>query len=133
MPSTMTQEQVATLTATPRPPTEAPVEPSAAGGDPANGQVLFNTFQPAAGFACATCHYVDREDQLIGPGLLNVSARAESRVAGMSVYDYLHTSIINPGAFVVPTFPDGLMPRNWADVYSEDEIDDLIAYLMTLH
>lgn len=133
MPSTMTPEQVATLTATPPPPTEAPVEPSAAGGDPANGQVLFNRFQPAAGFACATCHYVDREDQLIGPGLLNVSARAESRVAGMSVYDYLHTSIVNPGAFVVPNFPDGLMPRNWADVYSEDEIDDLIAYLMTLH
>jgi len=133
MTSTMTPEQVATLTATPPPPTEAPVEPSAAGGDPANGQVLFNTFQLAAGFACATCHYVDREDQLIGPGLLNVSARTESRVPGMSVYDYLHTSIVNPGAFVVPNFPDGLMPRNWADVYSEDEIDDLIAYLMTLH
>ena len=137
LPSTVAPEQAPTLTETPlpptatTPPTEAPVEPSAAGGDPANGQVLFNTFQPVASFACATCHYVDREDQLIGPGLLNVSVRAESRVPGMGVYDYLHTSIVDPGAFVVPNFPDGLMPRNWADIYSEQEINDLIAYLMT--
>lgn len=132
-PPTLTLESVPTLTATLLPPTEAPaVEESATTGDPANGQVLFNTFQPAASFACATCHYVDREDQLIGPGLLNVSIRAESRVPGISIYDYLHTSIVNPGAFVVPGFPDGLMPRNWADVYSESEINDLIVYLMTL-
>ncbi|MCK6578990.1 MAG: cytochrome c [Anaerolineae bacterium] len=132
-PPTLTLESVPTLTATLLPPTEAPtVEESAGTGDFANGQVLFNTFQPAASFACATCHYVDREDQLIGPGLLNVSIRAESRVPGISIYDYLHMSIVNPGAFVVPGFPDGLMPRNWAEVYSESEINDLIAYLMTL-
>jgi mono/diheme cytochrome c family protein len=101
-------------------------------GDPLNGRILFNTFQPAASFACATCHLADREDRLIGPGLLNVSIRAESRVPGMSVNDYLHTSIVSPGAFVVPEFPDGLMPANWADIYSEGEIGDLVAYLMTL-
>lgn len=61
-----------------------------------------------------------------------MSIRAESRVPGISIYAYLHTSIVNPGAFVVPGFPDGLMPRNWAEVYSESEINDLIAYLMTL-
>jgi mono/diheme cytochrome c family protein len=139
LPPTVTPPEP-TLMATPLPPTaatasiptQAPVVQNAFAGDPANGQVLFNTFQPAASFACATCHYVDREDQLIGPGLLNVSRRAESRVPGMSVYDYLHTSIVNPGAFVVPNFPDGLMPRNWAEIYSEQEINDLIAYLMTL-
>lgn len=114
------------------PPTEAPAAQGATEVDPENGQVLFNTFQPAASFACATCHYVDREDQLIGPGLLNVSQRAESRVPDMGVEEYLHTSIVDPGAFVVPNFPDGLMPRNWAEIYSEQEINDIIAYLMTL-
>lgn len=139
LPPTVTPPEP-TLTATLLPPTatatsiptQAPLVQGASEGDAANGQVLFNTFQPAASFACGTCHYVDREDQLIGPGLLNVSLRAESRVPGMSVYDYLHTSIVNPGAFVVPNFPDGLMPRNWAEIYSEQEINDLIAYLMTL-
>ena len=80
---TLALEPAPTLTATPLPPTEAvAAEESATTGDPANGQVLFNTFQPAASFSCATCHYVDREDQLIGPGLLNVSIRAESRAGG---------------------------------------------------
>ncbi len=112
------------------PPTAG--ETGAIEGDPANGQVLFNTFQAEANFACATCHYVDKEDQLIGPGLLNVSARAVERVAGLDAYDYIHTSIVDPGAFVVPNYPDNLMPRNWAQIYSDQQIADLIAYLFTL-
>ncbi|MBZ0276612.1 MAG: DUF3179 domain-containing protein [Anaerolineae bacterium] len=108
------------------------VETAAIQGDAANGQALFNTFQADAGFACSTCHFPDKEDRLIGPGLLNVSTRAETRVAGLSAYDYIHTSIVDPGAFVVPDFPDGLMPRNWAQIYSEQQINDIIAYLLTL-
>jgi mono/diheme cytochrome c family protein len=103
-----------------------------ASGDPVRGQELFNTFQSAASFACATCHRVDSEERLIGPGLLNIGARAETRVEGMEARDYIYTSIINPSAFVVPDFPDGLMPKNWAEIYSEDDIDDIISYLMSL-
>lgn len=100
--------------------------------DAENGAVLFETFQPDAGFACSTCHNDDSEDRLIGPGLLNVPTRAETRVEGQTALEYIFTSITNPGAFVVPDFPDGLMPVNWAEIYSEDEIYDIIAYLMTL-
>ena len=71
-------------TATSVPPTEAPTEEvvSAAGapsGDAANGQVLFETFRNEVSFACNTCHHVASEDRLIGPGLLNISTRAETR------------------------------------------------------
>lgn len=134
-----------TRTPTSLPPTATPILPTSsplpiatiavlagADGDPVRGKELFNTFQPLASFACATCHRVDSEERLIGPGLLNVSIRAETRVAGMSAVDYIHTSIVNPGAFVVDTFPDELMPKNWAEIYSEDDISDLIAYLFTL-
>lgn len=79
LPPTVTQKPKPTLTPTPIQPTAALEQPVTTGGntgDAANGQVLFNTFQPAASFACATCHYADREDQLIGPGLLYVSLRA---------------------------------------------------------
>jgi len=100
--------------------------------DSDNGAVLFETFQPDAGFACSTCHHDDSEDRLIGPGLLNVAKRVETRVEGQSPVAYMFTSITNPGAYVVPDFPDGLMPTNWAEIYSEDEIYDIIAYLMTL-
>src|SRR5258708_25784585 len=44
-------------------------------GNAANGQQLFNAFQPAAGIACSTCHRVDSEERLVGPGLLNVGIR----------------------------------------------------------
>lgn len=123
-------------TATPVPPTEAPTEVAAAAGAPsgdaANGQVLFETFRDEVSFACATCHHVESEDRLIGPGLLNISTRAETRVEGESALDYIHNSIVNPSAFVVPDFPDGLMPQIYGQIFSEEEIQDIIAYLYTL-
>src|SRR5690606_10220391 len=88
-------------------------------GDAANGEVLFNTLQAEAGFACATCHRADSEARLIGPGLLNVGTRAETRVEGLSAIEYIRTSIVNPSAYVVESFPDKLMPQNWAEIYSE--------------
>jgi len=100
--------------------------------DAANGEVLYTTFQADAGFACSTCHHANSEDRLIGPGLLNASARGASRVEGLSAEEYLYISIINPSAFVVPDYPDDLMPKNWAEIYSDEEIFDIIAYLLTL-
>jgi cytochrome c2 len=115
------------------PPTETPA-PVAAGpaGDAAHGQELFETFVEQVSFACNTCHHVDSEDRLIGPGLLNISTRAETRVEGQTAEEYIHNSIVNPSAFVVPDYPDGLMPQVYADIYSEEDIQDIIAYLFTL-
>jgi hypothetical protein len=50
----------------------------------------------------------------------------------MDALTYIRTSIIQPGDFVVPDYPDNLMPRTWADIYSDQDIDDIIAYLLTL-
>ncbi|MBZ0299520.1 MAG: c-type cytochrome [Anaerolineae bacterium] len=46
--------------------------------------------------------------------------------------EYIRTSILDPGAYVVPSFPDNLMPRVYSEIFTEDEINDLIAYLLTL-
>ena len=46
-------------------------------GDSVNGGRLFSTFQPAAGIACSTCHRIDSQERLVGPGLLNVERLAE--------------------------------------------------------
>ncbi|MFN8562465.1 MAG: hypothetical protein U0703_12800 [Anaerolineae bacterium] len=48
---------------------------------------------------------------IVGPSLDGVATRADSRVAGMSAGEYFRTSILDPGAFVVPGFPDA-MARN---------------------
>jgi len=94
-----------------------------------NGETLFNMFQVDASFACSTCHNAGSDVTLIGPGLLNISTIAETRVEGIDAVDYIYESIVNPSAYIVDGFTDGLMPQNWADIYSEQEIFDIIAYL----
>lgn len=148
---TPTDVPAATPTVTPVPPTSTPTplatQPPAAGGsdsgggeafpegDAANGQTLFNTLKPEAGFACATCHRVDSTDRLIGPGLLGVSSWVNEKFPGRAPADYLHESIVDPNAYLVegnPPFPPNLMPQIYAQLFSEQEIWDLVAYLLTL-
>jgi len=133
VPATATEVPTDVPAATAVPATATPAQAAAAvNGDPVKGKEYFNTVRSEVNFACATCHHYDSEERLIGPGLLNVSIRAASRVSGQSAYDYIHTSIINPGAFVVPDYPDGLMPKIYKDVWTEEQINDIIAYLFTL-
>jgi cytochrome c2 len=133
--ATATEVPTEIPTATVEPATATPEQAASSGevtGDPEKGKEYFNTVRTEVNFACATCHHFDTEAQLIGPGLLNISVRAESRVPGESAYDYIHTSIVNPSAFVVPGFPDGLMPQVYKDIWTEEQINDIIAYLYTL-
>ena len=57
--------------------------------------------------------------------------RAATRIAGMSAADYIHESIVDPSAYVVSGFPDNVMPKNFADKFSAQDISDLIAYILT--
>lgn len=100
--------------------------------DAERGAELFSELQSAAGFACAGCHFTDSESRLIGPGLLNMGARAETRVEGQSAVEYLLNAIVNPSAYVVPDYDAGIEPGNYAQIFSEEELYDIIAYLLTL-
>lgn len=102
---------------------------------PGRGQILFSTMRVEVGFACATCHYWNAETRLIGPGLRGVSQRAPDYNPEASVEAYLRQSILEPDAFIAPGQPPflpGLMPRTYGSVFTEDELADLIAYLLTL-
>lgn len=101
-------------------------------GDVAAGDALFHEYIAAANFACSTCHNAASEDRLVGPGLLNISERAASRVAGEDAVTYLHNAIVAPSAYLVETYPDQLMPQNYGEILTEQQIADLIAYLMSL-
>jgi hypothetical protein len=52
--------------------------------------------------------------------------------AQTEVIEYIRTSILHPSAYVVLGFPDNLMPQTYGEVFSETELNDLIAYLLTL-
>jgi len=122
-------------TPTAEPPTAAassPIDRLVAVRDPENGRLLFETFQEAANYACSTCHSVTSEEKLVGPGLLNIKDRAPTRVEGQSAAEYLYNSIVNPDVHLVDGFDAELMPKNWTDIYSDIEIFDMVAYLLTL-
>lgn len=105
-------------------------------GDPARGQALFNEVQPSIGFACANCHDPTSEARIVGPGLKGVKARAEARVQGEGGAVFmLRLSIVNPNAYIAPgdpPFQPNVMPQVYSQIFTKDQINDLIAYLVTL-
>jgi cytochrome c oxidase subunit 2 len=48
----------------------------------------------------------------------------------MAPADYLHQSIMEPSAFVVEGYPD-VMPHTYGETLTDQQISDLIAYLLT--
>jgi cytochrome c2 len=97
-----------------------------------HGRELFNG--KLIGASCATCHRADSEEKLVGPGLKNVAARVSTYQLPQpeSTEEYLRTSILHPDAFVVPGYPPSVMPQNFGQVLSPQDINDLIAYLRSL-
>ncbi len=117
-----------TLLASPTvPPSAIPATAGANSGNAARGQALF---QGAA--TCSSCHDVANGVTIVGPSLKGVASRAGSREPGKSAADYLHESIVTPNAFVVPGFQPNVMPQSFAQTLSAQQIDDLVAYLLTL-
>lgn len=108
-------------------------------GDPEAGAEIFTTqFTTASGiWMCSQCHSNTPDElRLIGPGLWNVAVRAETRVEGQTAVEYIRNSILHPNDFIAPgdpAFPPGLMPQDYEEVLTEEQINDLIAYLLTLH
>jgi nitric oxide reductase subunit C len=112
-----------------------------ASNDPvALGEALFRAVPPG----CVACHSTTPGVTLVGPSLAGIATRAATRLASpdyhghaSSAAAYVRESILDPNAYVVagPTFSaDGksLMPPNFGATLRPDQVDDLVAYLMTL-
>lgn len=80
--------------------------------------------------ACVGCHSVDPAVTMTGPTWYHIGDTAVSRVAGESPAFYLYQSIVDPNGFVVPNYAGGLMPANYGEQLSAQELADLIAYLL---
>jgi mono/diheme cytochrome c family protein len=106
---------------------------AAAIGDIAAGEELFNKRIEGVqhSVSCSSCHTLDGKDSQDAPTLAGISAVAADRVDGMSDVDYLRQSIVDPYAFRVGGEWEFAMPYRFSDVLSEDEIDNLIAFLLT--
>ncbi len=112
------------------------IEAALAAGNVENGMAVFTAQHTTASgnWACSTCHSVSPDGaRIIGPGLWNVSIHGPGHVEGQTAVDYIHQSIVDPSAYIVPEYPDNLMPKDWGTVLTEQELNDVIAYLLTLH
>lgn len=102
------------------------------GGDVEAGKALFEKSVLEGQAGCVTCHSREPGVVLVGPSLANIGNEAVEMVPKMAAEEYLRQSIIQPDAFIVDSFPAGTMPKVWGDVLSEQQVNQLIAYLLTL-
>jgi cytochrome c len=92
-------------------------------GNVANGEKLFNqpVIGPNSAPGCVTCHSLEEGVVVVGP-----------RVPGQTAEEYLRNSITHPNDYLVEGFAEGVMYQNYAAELTEEQINDLVAYLLTL-
>ena len=96
-------------------------------GHPSDGKAVFN----GAG-GCFACHSLEPDKVLVGPSQVGVATRALTRKPGYPPDLYLYESIIRPNAFVAPNFAPNIMPPDFKQRLTPQQISDVIAFLMTL-
>lgn len=110
-------------------------------GDPARGEALYkqSTIGPTNTPGCTTCHSLEPGMVIVGPSHATVASRAAEVVQDPNYTgtakipeEYLRESIVAPDAFVEKGFAPGVMYQKYGEDLSEQEITDLVAYLMTL-
>lgn len=131
-PTNTTAPTTATVspTETPPPPTEEPTPEIT--GDSERGREIFESggahedYKPS--YACTNCHTLDGSEN-DGPSLQGISERAGERVPELPAQEYIRQSIMEPRAYVVEDFSS--MGSINSLLLSEEEVDDLIAFLLT--
>jgi len=85
--------------------------------------------------ACVRCHAIEKDRPSpmgLGTNFYEIGVRAGREVPGQSVEDYLRTSIVDPDAHLAGGYQDGLMYRQYAELLTPQQIEDLVAYMTTL-
>lgn len=96
-------------------------------GNPQAGRQIYENGKGAA-VPCASCHTLDGLE-LVGPSFQGMGERAGERIPDLSAEEYLRQSITDSGAHLVEGYED-TMPKNYTEELSEEDIDNLIAFLM---
>jgi hypothetical protein len=104
------------------PPFAAAVEAQTRIADASQGDVLFDQY------GCLTCH---ASANGVAPYIVGMGVRAATRRgSSYSAEAYLYESIIDPNAFVVPSYVAGVMPQNFKATIPEKDLYTLIAWML---
>lgn len=93
-------------------------ETTTTAGDPVEGGELFNSQ------GCSGCHTLQAAGSTgtTGPDL-------DGALAGQTP-EFIKTSIVDPNAVIAKGYPPDVMPQNFGDTLSAEQIDSLVAYLV---
>ena len=116
-------------------------EPRPASSDPIElGRVAFSSTPPG----CAACHSIAPGVNIVGPTLAGIATTAADRLRARDyrgdakdAAGYIRESIVEPNAYVLtgPTYSAGghsLMPHDYAQTLKPEQVDQIVAYLLTL-
>lgn len=95
------------------------------------GESLYFESTLGVNAGCRICHSLDPGVVIIGPSFDGVGVNAATRVSGLTAEEYLRESIVNPDAHVVEGFEPGIMLRNYDERLTEEQINNLVAFLLT--
>ena len=110
-------------------------------GDPVQGRQLYfeTTLGSRQAPGCVTCHSLEPGEEKVGPSHAEMGSRALERVhspeysgQAQGAGDYLRESILEPDAYVVDGFEPGMMYQEYGEVLSEEQVDHLVAFLLSL-
>jgi mono/diheme cytochrome c family protein len=97
-----------------------------------SGEELFQQATIGSLAGCKTCHSLEPGVVIIGPSIAGIGSQAEARIAGVSAEDYLRQSILDPNAYLVEGFPANIMPNTYHSQLTEEQIEALVTYMLTL-
>lgn len=101
----------------------ARVEPLLVSADPARGEALIQQYE------CYACHIIGADNHL-APGFAGLGERAAERRPPLTAEAYLYEAILYPAVHEVEGY-GGNMPQDYERRLSDDELGDIIAYLLT--
>lgn len=80
---------------------------------------------------CATCHSITADTVIVGPSLAGIAHTAATRIEGVDARQYIEMSVLKPDFFTVDGYEDA-MPKDFGKKLTGAELDDVVAYLLTL-
>ncbi len=92
----------------------------------ASGERLFRIW-------CSGCHAVRPDGPAaLGPNLAGVATRAAANPDGLDPDLWLRRETVNPDVALTSGYDPGLMPGNYGQLLRPEELDALVAYMLTL-
>ncbi len=117
-----------------------PTEQTATSPDQVAQETIDLAIEAMTRTGCNSCHVTtglpEVDAAMLGPDQTNLGAIAGTRREGYTAEEYLREAILEPSAFLVEECPLGqclqVMPENYGEFLTEEEVDAIVAYLLSL-